>query len=89
MVQALMRVESFKILPHYLNLRTSLSLIISKILRGKSPLFSPSPLRYGKTVALLHKKLDIGSRLSFSLKSIDSIKNLTYVFNDISRPLTF
>ena len=53
------------ILPYYQNLRTSLRLIISKIVRAKSPLFSLLPLRYSDIIALLYKNLDIGSRLSF------------------------
>ena len=42
-------------------LYTSLRLIISKILRAKSPFSSLSPLYYSDIVALLYKKLDIGS----------------------------
>ena len=53
---------SVAILPHCQNLRTSLSLIISKMLRGKSPLSSLSPPPYGDIVALFYEKLDIGSQ---------------------------
>ena len=55
--------SSVAILPYYYILYTSLRLIISKIVRAKSPLSSLSPLYYGDIVALLYKKLGIGSRL--------------------------
>ena len=42
-------------------LYTSLRLIISKILLAKSPFSSLSPLYYSNIIALLYKKLDIGS----------------------------
>ena len=42
-------------------LYTSLCLIISKILLAKSPFSSLSPLYCGNIIALLYKKLDIGS----------------------------
>ena len=44
---------------------TSLRLIISKILRAKSSFSSLSPLYYSDIVALLYKKLDIGSQSVF------------------------
>ena len=44
-------------------LYTSLRLIISKILRAKSPFSSLSPLYYGDIIALFYEKLDISSWL--------------------------
>lgn len=38
------------------------------------------PLYYGDIVALLYKKLDAGSQLSFGK---DSVENLVYIYKDI------
>jgi hypothetical protein len=57
MVQALVvrSLKFLKSLPHCHTLRTSLGLIIPKILRGKSSLPSLSPPRCSDIVALLYK----------------------------------
>jgi hypothetical protein len=55
------------------------------MLRGKSSLSSLSPPHYGDIVALLYKKLDISSQLSFSE---DSVENLTYVLRRCISPLS-
>ena len=67
MVQALVVV---KILPYCHTLRTSLGLIIFKILQGESSLFSLSPPRCGNIMALLYKKLDMGSWSNSGPKSM-------------------
>ena len=65
--------SSVVILPYCFTLYTSLGLTISKILRGKRSLPFLLPPHFGDIIALLYKKLDIGSRSSFSK---DLIKNL-------------
>jgi len=54
-------VRFYRNLTYYYTLYTSLYLIISKIVRSKSPLSSLPPLRYSDIVALFYEKLDIGS----------------------------
>lgn len=52
---------------------------------GKSSFSSLLPLYYGDTIALLYKKLDAGSQLSFGK---DSVENLTYVLRRCISPLS-
>ena len=92
MVLALVVVHSFKILSQSsLTLHTSLGLIISKILRGKSPLSSLLHPCCGDIVALFYKKLDMGSLLVliqfwFNIYE-DAFQNLTYVLRRCISPL--
>jgi len=67
------------ILPYCHTLHTFLRLIISKILQTKSYLSFLSPLCYSNIVALLYKKLDVGSRSVLVQTYKDSVENLTYV----------